>query len=61
MGLGEMFDLVNFGDLEDKFGGSLEDGFGIGLIDLNDLIKDKKEFIFDVFGFMFMLLLFGFQ
>ena len=46
MGLGETFDLANPGDLEDKLGGSLEDGSGIGLIDPNDPIKDKKEFIF---------------
>ena len=45
MGLGETFDLANPGDLEDKLGGSLEDGSGIGLIDPNDPIKDKKEVI----------------
>ena len=49
------------GDLEDKLGGSLEDGSGIGLIDPNDPIKDKKEFIFDVSGFMPMLSPFGLQ
>lgn len=43
MGLGETFDLANPGDLEDKLGGSLEDGSGIGLIDPNDPIKDKKS------------------
>ena len=42
MGLGETFDLANPGDLEDKLGGSLEDGSGIGLIDPNDPIKDKS-------------------
>ena len=61
MGLGETFDLANPGDLEDKLGGSLEDGSGIGLIDPNDPIKDKKEFIFDVSGFMPMLSPFGLQ
>lgn len=59
MSLGEIFDLVNPGDLEDTLGGSLESGSGIGLIDPNDPIKDKKEFIFDVSGFMPLLDPFG--
>lgn len=59
MGLGETFDLVNPGDLEDVLGGDLSEGTGIGLIDTNDPIKDKKEFIFDVSGFMPLLKDFG--
>ena len=45
MGLGETFDLANPGDLEDKLGGSLEDGSGIGLIDPNDRLKIKRVYL----------------
>lgn len=59
MGLGGTFDLVNPGELEETLGGSLEEGNGIGLIDPADPIKDKKNFIFDVSGFMPLLKPFG--
>lgn len=58
LGLNETFDLANPGDLEDKLGGSLEDGSGIGLIDPSDPVKNKKEFLFDVTDFMPLLAVF---
>ena len=59
MELGGTFDLANPGDLEDKLGGNLDDGSGIGLIDPSDPVKGKKEFLFDVSGFMTLLNPFG--
>lgn len=54
-----MPDPVNFGDPEDKSGGSPEDGLGTGPTDLNDLTKDKKEPTPDALGPTFTSLLPG--
>lgn len=61
MGLGETFDLVNPGDLEEILGGDGVDqgGDGLGLIDPSDPIEGKQEFVFDISGFMTMLPAFG--
>lgn len=58
-GLYKQFDLANPGELFGVLSGSLEDGEGIGLIDPNDPIKGKTEYLFDVSTFMTLLKLYG--
>lgn len=57
MGLIGQFDLANPGDL--PLGGSLENGSGIGLIDNEDPVSGKTQYLFDITEFMALLRLFG--
>lgn len=56
-GLKDQFDLANLGDLKDVVEQPMENG-GIGLLAPGTVIKDEKEFIFDISSFIPLLALF---